>query len=138
MKHVGSQSNAKDIATQDQLGGGGGGISHAISDGTPYASKDGAWFRIPLVYKGTTFPISAANRINGDTWLTDEGQQLTWFIDADTAQWVDFNGSSAFVSKTSGDIEITDPAKGYILPSPNGTRWRITVNDSGVLQVTTV
>lgn len=132
MKHVGRQSNTKDIATQDQLGGGGGGISHATSDGTPYASKDGAWFRIPLVHKGSSYPISSGDRINGDTWLTDEGQRLIWYIDADTGQWVDFGGSGgAFVSTTSGDIEITDSSKGIILRSPNGTRWRMTVNDSG-------
>lgn len=32
-----------------------------------------------------------------------------------------------------GDIEITDPERGYILKSPNGTRWRITISDDGRL-----
>lgn len=34
------------------------------------------------------------------------------------------------------DVEITDSTKGVILKSPNGTRYRITVNDSGVLTTT--
>lgn len=31
------------------------------------------------------------------------------------------------------DIEVTDATKGVILRAPGGGRWRITVNDSGVL-----
>lgn len=34
------------------------------------------------------------------------------------------------------DIEITDAAKGVILKSANGKRWRITVSDTGVLTTT--
>jgi hypothetical protein len=33
----------------------------------------------------------------------------------------------------TGDVEITDTTKGYILKSPNGTRYRIKVSDVGVL-----
>lgn len=33
------------------------------------------------------------------------------------------------------DLEITDPAKGVVLVSPNGTRYRITVSDDGSLNV---
>ena len=32
----------------------------------------------------------------------------------------------------SSDVEITDATKGIILRSPNGTRYRITVDDLGV------
>jgi hypothetical protein len=35
------------------------------------------------------------------------------------------------------DIEINDPTKGIILQSPDTTRWRITVDNSGSL-VTTI
>ena len=31
------------------------------------------------------------------------------------------------------DIEITDFTKGIILRSPDGSRWRITVNNAGLL-----
>ena len=36
------------------------------------------------------------------------------------------------------DIEITDPRKGLILRSPNGTRYRVTVQDNGALTTTKV
>ena len=36
----------------------------------------------------------------------------------------------------SGDIEATDSTKGVILKSPNGTRWRIIIDDSGELTAT--
>jgi hypothetical protein len=34
---------------------------------------------------------------------------------------------------STDDVEITDTTKGYILKSPNGTRYRIKVSDVGVL-----
>jgi hypothetical protein len=33
----------------------------------------------------------------------------------------------------SGDVEVTDLAKGVVLKSPDGTRWRISVSNAGVL-----
>jgi hypothetical protein len=36
----------------------------------------------------------------------------------------------------SGDIEATDSTKGVILKSPDGTRWRIIIDDSGELTAT--
>ena len=37
--------------------------------------------------------------------------------------------------RPSGDILFTNTLKGVILRAPNGTNYRITVNNSGVLQV---
>jgi hypothetical protein len=42
----------------------------------------------------------------------------------------------AFDVVSEYDIEITDPDKGVILRSPNGTRWRIQVDNDGVLYTT--
>jgi hypothetical protein len=36
------------------------------------------------------------------------------------------------------DIEISNATKGVVLKSPDGKRWRITVNNSGVLAATAV
>lgn len=38
----------------------------------------------------------------------------------------------------SGDLEITDSARGVILRSPNGTRYRLTVEDNGDLTTTSL
>lgn len=45
---------------------------------------------------------------------------------------------SSKLTITGGDVEVTDAAKGIILKSPNGTRFRVTVNDSGALSATAV
>lgn len=39
---------------------------------------------------------------------------------------------------TGGDAEVTDSANGVILKSPNGTRYRITVDDTGTLITTPI
>lgn len=43
------------------------------------------------------------------------------------------------VSKVGGDdIQITDSSSGVILTSPNGTRYRVTVDNAGTLVTTVV
>lgn len=39
---------------------------------------------------------------------------------------------------SSNDIEITDTTKGYILKSPDGARWRITIDNAGALITTSI
>ena len=42
---------------------------------------------------------------------------------------------SAFAAKSGGDdIEVTDPSKGVVLRSPDGSRWRLTIGNDGTLQ----
>jgi hypothetical protein len=40
--------------------------------------------------------------------------------------------------QSSGDIEVTSSSAGVILKSPNGSRWRVTVNNSGMVSTTNV
>jgi hypothetical protein len=62
---------------------------------------------------------------------------------------IDEDGHSSFVIQTrhdeaayekklvirnNGDVELTTAATGLIMTSPNGTKWRITVDDNGQLQ----
>jgi len=42
-------------------------------------------------------------------------------------------GQVVLPSTTANDIEITTVGKGIILKSPNGVRWRITIDNSGTL-----
>ncbi|TXG76776.1 hypothetical protein E6Q11_04040 [Candidatus Dojkabacteria bacterium] len=39
---------------------------------------------------------------------------------------------------TPGDMEVTDSTKGVVLESPDGSRWRITVDDLGILTTTEI
>jgi hypothetical protein len=38
-----------------------------------------------------------------------------------------------FGNTTSNDLEITEPESGLILKSPDGNRWKITINNDGQL-----
>jgi hypothetical protein len=46
--------------------------------------------------------------------------------------------SAANTLATDDDIDITDSARGVILRSPDNTRWRVTVDDTGTLTTTEV
>lgn len=57
----------------------------------------------------------------------------------DSGEKLQVNGTSKFVgnlTNTTGDIEILDSAKGIILKSPDGTRYRVKVANGGILTVT--
>lgn len=53
--------------------------------------------------------------------------------DGTTSATLDHNGLNL-----KGDVEITDSAKGCILKSPNGTRWRVTIDNNGSLTSTSL
>jgi hypothetical protein len=71
-----------------------------------------------------------------------------WFMGADAtdANWnLTIDGTSPFsINRTTkaalfaGDVEISDTTKGVILKSPNGARWRITIDNSGTLIRTSI
>jgi len=46
------------------------------------------------------------------------------------------DGSGAIASDQ--DIEVTAPANGLILRAPDGSRWRVTVDPSGVLSTSSI
>ncbi len=50
--------------------------------------------------------------------------------------WLDI--SNGDINATIGDFIVQDSSKGLILTSPDETKWRITVNDLGVLIVTAI
>jgi hypothetical protein len=46
------------------------------------------------------------------------------------------NGLEASYVNSTQDVEVLTSGYGLILKSPNGTRWRVTVDDNGVLITT--
>jgi hypothetical protein len=73
------------------------------------------------------------DRLGGDRWLnTETGARATWVVTASGGQWVG-DDPGAIAQQFNGDIEITEIGRGVILRSPNGTRWRVTVDNSGTL-----
>ncbi len=94
-----------------------------------------AFTQDPVTFSGTVnFSVNAFVNPNGAALFANG----FFRIGADGSLSIGF-GPGAFLVSTTGvctstqDIEITDTTKGYILKSPNGTRYRIKVSDVGVL-----
>lgn len=99
--------------------------------------------------KGNTVYNSKPNSTSSVGWIcTASGTPGTWHVfgninnytpknlvntTVDTGENLQVTGNA--IIKT-GTIEISDLTKGIILKSPNGTRWLIKVNNSGVLTTT--
>jgi hypothetical protein len=106
--------------------------------------------------------VTAASGVDGIKLQKADGERSVWLIDEGSGSGALylFNGSNfntvfitgngnSFINSgnvgigttspaskltvTGGDIEVTDSTKGIILKSPNGTRYRVTISDLGVL-----
>ena len=131
-----------------------------------FLRADGSWITVGSrqTFVGTSVP-SSANA--GDQWYdSDEGRTYIYYVDSDSAQWVEGNpswngsiptgsvtpsylstggpnwdslGNVGIGTTTPGDkLEINGDGAGIIIRSPNSTRYRITVNNSGNLTVAAV
>lgn len=122
---------------------------------TKFLRADGSWITLGSrqTFIGTSAPSSPNS---GDQWFdTDEGRTYIYYVDSDSAQWVEGNPSwnggipvgsivPSYLSTggpywdASGNLELTSAGTGVILRSPNGTRYKITVSNSGVLSTSAV
>ena len=48
------------------------------------------------------------------------------------------NETTNSIVLNGGDLEITDPNKNIIIKSPNGSRWKIEIDNSGVISTTLI
>lgn len=113
-------------------------VNGAVSNQLQTANATFTWgirsalFAIPnaTYFQNGNFPIvfitSSANRLI----IQDNGQVTI-------GNALATNSQASLVLKNN-DIEIEEIGKGVILSSPNGTRYRITVSDLGVLSTTVV
>ena len=62
-----------------------------------------------------------------------------YFLD-DNGDLADITADTVTASEfiTDGDIDVTATGKGLILTSPDGTRWRLTISNAGVLVYTSI
>lgn len=69
----------------------------------------------------------------------DANGSATYYADfnVSAAGLLTINASGGIIN-TANDIEITDATKGIILKSPDGSRWRVTVDNSGNLITTSI
>lgn len=69
------------------------------------------------------------------TYFPATGAADKEYVDKTTGSSYLWSGSEYVLTGTKYeiDIEVTDSSKGIILKSPNGTRWRLTIDDDGLL-----
>ena len=131
-----------------------------------FLRADGSWITVGSrqTFVGTAAPSSANE---GDQWYdSDEGRTYIYYVDTDSAQWVEGNpswnggipigsvtpsylstggpnwdtsGNVGIGTTTPGDkLEIDGDGAGIIIRSPDSTRYRITVSNAGSLTVAAV
>lgn len=93
-----------------------------------------AWTKKVMPILGDAIPVSG-------TWLL--GQVIINNDPSSIIGWKCIDGGSPGTWVTIGvttnnDIEITDSDKGLILKSPDGTRYRLSINNGGTINVSTV
>ncbi len=110
---------------------------------------DGPGIRFGCTMGGGTFPVGqfrayrdggtnfADGRLTYQTWSNDPA-----FVDTFTMKGGKI-GAGGVINPVStieadGDIETNNVGSGFILKSPNGTRWRIAVSNGGVLSTNAV
>lgn len=88
------------------------------------------------LYPGTNISYNLGT--SSAYWLNTYTQKLylnsTAYLDGSTAGRIAVTG----VLYSNTDVEITDSTKGVILKSPNGTRWRVTIDNTGALNSTAI
>lgn len=94
---------------------------------------------VPVKTRGnmTSSGGSVAMMVGNVSALTASGDKIVSFYND---QWVTekayVNNSGGFYAKS--DIEVSGSVSGLILSSPDGTRWRLTVNNSGVVSASSL
>ena len=103
-------------------------IGGSYATGTLAASRLGS-FTGDVTNSGYTMTLASSGVVSGSysfaTFTVDAKGRVT-------------AASSGNPYATNTDIEIADATMGLILKSPNGTRWRITIDDSGTLSRTSL
>ena len=70
--------------------------------------------------------------------LIESGSSGSSTTVTDNLNMMGYNITNIGYATASKDIEITDSSYGLILESPDGTRWRLTINNLGSLIVTSL
>jgi hypothetical protein len=69
------------------------------------------------------------------------GKEGVYYFDLEKSEKHYWNGTQykpVTIRKFGDDIEITDSTKGLILTSPDGGKWRLTVDNNGLLITTKI
>ena len=127
------QLSIEDITGQDIQNG----SIFTWNDAQPYGIIDTSWDG--EVYGGSIITADGGGSIDtrntGSIELGFNGTRTTVSGTATANRSINLPNESGTLALTqqSGDYEITDSTKGIIMKSPNGNRWRITIDNNGSL-----
>ena len=95
------------------------------------SSTNGKWIDVYL--NGSRLDTSEYTATDGQTVVLTTGAVVN-----DVIEFVSYKTVGLSSPEFDMDIEVTAPSKGLILTSPNGTRYRLTVDNSGNLSTSAV
>ena len=124
-------------------------IDQAIPNGMNFGLNLTTAVPNPVQFQIGINPPSANPIFNSSIFLNSVNARLIKFSNPFTRIIIQTNGqvvigdtiainTTASLVVTKSDIEVEQIGKGLILASPNGVRWRITVDNAGVISATTV
>ena len=95
------------------------------------SSTNGKWIDVYL--NGSRLDTSEYTATDGQTVVLTTGAVVN-----DVIEFISYKTVGLSSPEFDMDIEVTAPSKGLILTSPNGTRYRLTVDNSGNLSTSAV
>ena len=87
-----------------------------------------------LPFSNLTYDLGSSSAYFANTYTQKLYLNSTAYLDGSTAGRIAVTG----VLYSNTDVEITDTTKGVILKSPDGSRWRITIDNTGALNSTAI
>lgn len=139
-------SKGRITAASNGSGGGGGTTvnyfqavareSFTYSGSSTFTLSEGASLVLAIHVNGQDLNPSEWSHTTGATTVTITLADHT-FVTGEPVVIL-YQRTATYDGTTANDIEITDSTKGIILKSPDGTRWRITIDNAGNLIRTTL
>ena len=126
---INESTNAFYISSYDQL------LDPALQSGVEVVATNGG---SNLRLRCKVNDVATANIDISDILSFSTAATERVYIDNAGNVGVGTSTPASLLTVTGGDIEVTDIASGVIIASPDATRWRITVDNAGVISAATV
>lgn len=126
---INESTNAFYISSYDQL------LDPALQSGVEVVATNGG---SNLRLRCKVNDVATANIDISDILSFSTAETERVYIDNAGNVGVGTSTPASLLTVTGGDIEVTDIASGVIIASPDATRWRITVDNAGVISAAAI